>query len=322
MGLFGSFFGSDQRKDVRNATKQANQQLTKSATAARTQMNQGIDQQLASLQGGYTGATDRLNTGYDRARTDLTGAYGNAESAINTQLDYSKQLLDPYITSGNKAQSRYDTALGLNGAAEQRTFADEYAASDPWRELNEDMANKALQRLLNANGHSSDGRLMLASARANQERGSTDYNAYLDRLEGQGQRGGQYALILAGYANYAGSTVANLRAGLGDRLSTNEVNRGTALGNLDYGYGQDQGTIQANRGAQNANLTYGLGQQLAGNRINLGNAVADSRSTGINNLIGLGSTVIGGFKPIPLPGGGSASAFGNMAKSMSGGGWM
>lgn len=315
MGLFGSFFGSDQRKDVRNATNQANQQLTKSATNARTQMNQGFDQQLAALNTGYTGATGALNTGYDRARTDLTGAYGNAESAINTQLDYSKQLLDPYITSGNKAQNRYDTALGLNGQGAATDFYSEYAASDPYRQLNEDMANQALMRLANANGQSGSGRTSLAVSRANLERGSTDLNAYLDRLAGQGQRGAQTATTLAGYANNAGSNIANLRAGLGDRLSTNEVNRGTALGNLSYGYGQDQGNIAANRGSANANLTYGLGQQIAGNRINLGNAVADSRSTGINNLISLGSAVIGGF----TPGRYGTSAFGNMKNAISGG---
>lgn len=300
MGLFGSFFGSDQRKDVRNATKQANQQLAKSSTAARAEMNQGFDQQLAALNSGYSGATGALNTGYDRARTDLTGAYGNAENAINTQLDYSKELLDPYITSGNKAQNRYDTALGLNGQGAATDFYSEYAAADPYRQLNEDMANQALLRLANANGQSGSGRTALAVSRANLERGSTDLNAYLDRLAGQGQRGAQTATTLAGYANNAGSNIANLRAGLGDRLSTNEVNRGTALGNLNYGYGQDQGNIAANRGSANANLTYGLGQQIAGNRINLGNAVADSRSTGINNLLGLGAMAIKAFAPTPV----------------------
>lgn len=301
MGLFGSFFGSDQRKDVRKATSAANKTLRESAAAARTQMNQGIDQQLTSLAGGYTGATGAINTGYDRARDDLTGAYGNAENAINTQLDYSKELLNPYIESGGKAQARYDTALGLNGQGAATDFYSEYAASDPYRQLNEDMANQALMRLANANGQSGSGRTALAVSRANLERGSTDLNAYLDRLAGQGQRGGQYATTLAGYANNAGSNIANLRSGLGDRLATNEVGRGQNLGELSYGYGQDRGTIQANRGAQNANLTYGLGQQLAGNRINLGNAVADSRNIGVNNLLGLGSLAIKAMKPVPLP---------------------
>jgi hypothetical protein len=320
MGFFGSLLGNDQRRDIGAATKSADKTLNAASKAAKGDLNKGFDAQLAALAGGYNTATGNINTGYDRARGDLSTNYGNAEGAINTQLDYSKELLNPYIESGGKAQSRYDTALGLNGQDAASGFYDEYAESDPYRQFNEDIANQALQRLANASGQSGSGRTALAVSRANLERGSTDLNAYLDRLAGQGQQGGQYATNLAGMANNAGTNIANLRSGLGDRLASNEVNRGTTLGQMDYGYGQDQGNVAANRGSSLANLTYGTGQQVAGNRINLGNANAAARSTGVNNLLSLGATVgglaLGGF----APGAAGISAFGNMSKAFSGGG--
>lgn len=62
--------------------------------------------------------------------------------------------------------------------------------------------------------------------------------------------------------------------------------------------------LAANQGNTLGNLEFGLGQQHASNRINMGNAMAQSRNIGINNLMGVAGLAIGG-----------GNALGNMKKA-------
>lgn len=55
--------------------------------------------------------------------------------------------------------------------------------------------------------------------------------------------------------------------------------------------------LRANRG----DMAIGKGQTQAGNAINFGNAMAANRNTGINNLMGLAGTVIGGINAFRQP---------------------
>ena len=64
---------------------------------------------------------------------------------------------------------------------------------------------------------------------------------------------------------------------------------------MQYGQqGQQAATTQAGVatqfGGDRANLEYGFGQQEAGNRLNLGNALAANRNTGVNNILGAAGT--------------------------------
>lgn len=377
MGFFGDLMGGSQRDDVRAANRGANGLLRRGMRDAQDSINTGITQQLDALGRGNTGAVQALNQGYGTARNDIVNASvgqlgslasGNAaargaltqgyntargdvargaagaENAINQHQAYIQQTLNPFVQSGRGAQNLYDNALGVNGQAAASAFFNQYGANDPFRQFNEDMANKAMERSFNAAGNLGSGRAALAASRANLERGSQDLNRYLDRLSASGQQGGQYASELAGYANNAGNTIAGIRGNLGTQqanLATGQgqdlgrlaygygqdrgaaianrgaqmadlaTNRGQDLGRLSYGYGQDRGNIMAGRGQANAELQYGLAQQLAGNRLNLGNAVAASRGIGVNNLLGLGGLAIQGM----TPGASGMSAFGNMASA-------
>jgi hypothetical protein len=60
------------------------------------------------------------------------------------------------------------------------------------------------------------------------------------------------------------------------------------------------------RGNALSGLSYGNAQQMAGQRIGLGNALAESKSAGINNLIGLGGMALkaSGFGGYGMPTGG------------------
>lgn len=299
MGFFGSLFGNDQRKAINKATNQANTILSGAVDQTRGELNTGFDQQAAALQGGYNQARGAIGAGYDQARGDVTGQYGRAETALTDAQSYVQQILSPFMQSGQRAQGLYDTALGLDGQTAAQDFYSQYAANDPFRQFNEDMANKSLARSFNASGNLGSGRAALAASRANLERGSTDLNRYLDRLASQGAQGGQYATQIANNAANTGTQLANVRTGLGNQLGNLSAEQGTRLGAMDYGYGQDAGNIAANRGQSNADLTYGNAQQRANMRIGAGNSIANMQTQSANNLLQFGGTVISALAGMP-----------------------
>lgn len=236
------------------------------------------------LQQGETKARGELTTGYDQAGDFLSqagkgigAAYDQAGNALDTGESKATGYLDPYIQSGGRANALYGDALGLNGTGAQSAFGANYAASDPFRAQNANFATEALMKSLNARGMSGSGYAGEAIARQSLARGSEDYGNYLNRLIGvrdSGQNAANNAASIAG-------NFAQQRAGLAtDRLGSQ---------NQMYGAQAQNAT---DRGNALSNLSYGNAQQMAGQRIGLGNALAESKSAGINNLLGLGGMAL------------------------------
>ena len=258
MGFFDAFTGEAQKRDITKANRRATDELNRGETRARGEMTGGFAEADRFLRDAGRG----LNSSTAGQTGELTAGEAGAMG-----------LLDPYIGSGTRANALLADALGMNGLDRQRAFGDNFAASDPFRQQNADMATEAIMRSLNARGMSGSGFAAEAVARQNLERGSIDWSNYLDRLTGQ-QSAGQSAAtagagirtnMAAGRANILGQT-AGQTADLMTRRAMNASDRGNAL----------------------ANLTYGAAQQRAGNRINMGNAMAETRGIGINNLLRFG----------------------------------
>jgi hypothetical protein len=190
----------------------------------------------------FLGKSQQKDLANSKAQADaaLGQGYGTAQGNYKT----AQGMYDPYRQQGQQANALYGNALGLNGVDAQKAFGANFAASDPFRQQNADFANNSLMRQYNARGMGNSGTAALATQRASLERGSQDYNNYLNRLQGQGQQGFQ-----------ATGAQAGLEQGMGD-------------------------------------LAYGYGQQQAGNAINYGNALAQSRSIGVNNLMGMGGLAL------------------------------
>lgn len=342
MGFFSSFFGNAQADDARVATQRANAELRAREQQARTQLQGGINDNLNSLAGGYDTARESLYGGYGQARQDINQGYDLARSDIDTgynravgsQSDYlnrTTNILNPYIQAGQRASDLYSSYLGLNGADARTAAVDNFRASNPLYQEVDNRANEEMLRTLNSQGVTG-GRLGMMMTRSAQQRGEDRLNGYLNRLQGMSQSGQSASGQLAGFTDATGQRIGNYQVGQGQALGQNETNRGTTLGNaamtngtnlanLDYRYGSDRGNVQ-NAGANSlANLTYGVGQQIAGNHINLGNAVANSRTTGINNTLGLAGTLAGAAFAGFSPGASGMSAFGNMRNALSGGGF-
>jgi hypothetical protein len=189
----------------------------------------------------------------------------------------ARAYYQPYAAQGGRANQLYGDATGANGQDAYRGAMSQYAGSDPFRQANDTYANNSLMRMNAARGMGNSGNSQLAVARAQTERGAQDWNAYLQRLQGQGQMGFQAA---QGQAN-------------------SSQNEGNLTGQMQYGNGQagaqsttDFYNAQAagqNTGLQNLMGLGGMamqafapgygGQSAAGN-------MAGAASRGVNSLYG------------------------------------
>ena len=141
------------------------------------------------------------------------------------------------------------------------------------------------------------GAAALASSRANLERGSQDYNGYMNRLQGLGQEANQANASAASMIYGNGQDQAHMRYGYGQDLAQNQ--------------GQQAG-YAVQQGQQVSGLEDQYTQLRAGNRINFGNAMASNRSTGINNLLNAAGTIASAVSGMPKMGGPSGGPGGSL----------
>lgn len=325
MSFFGSLFGSDQRKDISNASAVASTQLSQGRERSLAALNAATPQAQGEINAGYdtargdignaaTSAKGSLNQGYDTARGDINANYGRAQGTYENYLDKSRTTLNPMIASGDQARSMYGDALGMNGSAARQSFYDTNVTGNSTFNYADDLASKQLQAKLNANGVTG-GRAGSMMVRQGAQRIEDRTNQYLDRLNGQATQGAQYRGQLAGYEQNTGQNIAGLQTRQGDQLSGLEQNRGQNLAGVDQWAGGQNANLATGRGRDLSNLTMGNAGQIAGvesnfantmagNTINTASATANARTQGINNMLQLGSLAVSGsgaYKGNPSP---------------------
>ena len=256
MGFLSAFTGSAQRKDATNAYNDSTKTL-----------QEGYGQAQGNLTSGYNSA----NSAYDTASGNINQGYGNALSALGQGVDKAAGYYQPWYQTGAQANEVYGNALGLNGQAQQQQFVQGYKGN-PFLQANTDFANKAIMQQMNARGLSGSGTAAAAVAQESLRRGSDDYNNYLSQLAGVSGQGLQAAGQIGGLYAQQGKDTANMYAQQGSDLANISGQRA----NLGWQYGQGQ-----------AGLNTDLAATQAGNRINYGNALAQSRGILGNNLMGL-----------------------------------
>lgn len=190
---------------------------------------------LGSLLGSFTGANPKkyASEAYQQSSSALQGGYDQGREQIERYNTQAKGYLQPYATQGGQANQRYGTYLGLNGADAQRSALAEYAGEDPFRQHNEDMATRAMSRRWNQMGMLDSGNSRLAMSRAMLDRGSQDYEAYLNRLAGLGQQGYGASSAMAGMDSNAGTTLGQMRMGLGQQQAGNAIQYANARSAAD-----------------------------------------------------------------------------------------
>lgn len=164
-------------------------------------------------------------------RNDVKRAKVAADAALDAGADAGRAAytsatdrLDPYSQTGMAGNAMYADAIGLNGRPAQQGVVDNFMA-DPFRAENERLANENLARQFGSRGMGGSGAFALAAARGNLERGSADWNNWLNRIQGVGTQG----LQAAGAQSTLDAGLGNAEFGLGTTRAGNEINFGNAM---------------------------------------------------------------------------------------------
>lgn len=176
-----------------------------------------------SFFGSFFGNDQRKDIGRANQQSEAALATGRTAAIGNYQA--GQKRFDPYAQQGLQANKLYGDATGANGVDAYKGAMAGYAGSDPFRDQNADLANNALMRQYNARGQGNSGTSSLAVARAQTERGATDWNAYLQRLQGQAGQGMQATQAQAGFDQGIG----DIESGYGQQRAGNAINYGNAM---------------------------------------------------------------------------------------------
>lgn len=196
--------------------------------------------------------------------------YSQQGQTYGQQYASAQGRLEPFAQTGQRANTLYGNALGINGRDAQTQFYSDWQ-NDPGHDFNVNRSTQAVERRLNASGYGGSGMAALASARAAQEMEQDQYRyrmGQLQGLQGQGaQIGNSLASLDTGYANQMGN-LTNQRA-------NNATQAASALASTQ------------SMGMQNA---LGLGSLALGAFVPgaAGISAAGSFGAGVNSLLGGG----------------------------------
>jgi hypothetical protein len=156
----------------------------------------------------------------NRANKKATAALNKGEGQLTDQYGRAIGELDPYSNGGQQGFEAYLAALGLRGDDARRAVQESYF-NDPAFTGQNDLAQNALLRQLNARGVSDSGQQRLASARVLQE----GWNNHLARLQGVGDTGLKSSAVQGGFQQGLGDSYMNLAA----TRAGQTINHGNAL---------------------------------------------------------------------------------------------
>jgi hypothetical protein len=177
-----------------------------------------------------TKAKKDAQRGYADNAATATKSFADARAAQGSGYQEAQGYYAPYAQSGQKYNSLYEDALGVNGAdGGTRAQAAYTAGRNPYLDETMQRNENALMRRFNSMGRTFSGASALAAARARQEAEGQGYDSWLSRL---GQQQGQGAQIAGQQSSLAydnagvnrdlylgeGQTKMDLRSGLTNAL--------------------------------------------------------------------------------------------------------
>lgn len=166
-----------------------------------------------------------------RAEGYLATGRNEATGAITQGRDRALNQLMPYQQQGRQGSDLYGNAVGLNGGDAQRQAYGTYSAS-PFLQAQQGASDNALMSLFkkyNAQGMGNSGMSRLAVSRAAGEREAANQGDWLNRIQGIGSQGAQFANTAAGLEQGTGQYLADLNSGYGQQMAGNTINYGNAM---------------------------------------------------------------------------------------------
>lgn len=238
-------------------------------------LNTQAGNSLDALGTGATAGRDALSTGLTQSIGALGSGYGDARNDINAGVDAGTSAIaagragfDPYAASGVAANSMYDNALGLNGAAGNTAATAAFQAS-PGYQWSVDQATDAAARKANALGIGGSGNTLAAITTLGNNLANTEYSSWLDRLNASKTAG----MSAAGSQLGADTTTAGLQSG-----------RGSALAGLDTGLGGAESSLYSGNASNLAGLETTLGQNKASVYTGLGNSLTNNNNNALQTV--------------------------------------
>ncbi len=303
-------------------TNQAVSQLGTNFQAARDALTSG--QQQAGLL--FDEAGNIISSGYDASRNDLSTGFNNADRLLTQGFSSAENVLNPTLQQGQSA-SRLQAALsGALGADEQRQAYQNFNDS-PGQEFLRNRQEQAILRNAAALGGGLGNQSAVMQALQENAAGlaSQDF-------------GNSYARLseLSGRGDNAASSIANLRATLGQGrsasaqtlaqlLSSNSSGRAGDLASIKNAQaglasGTQQGIAQllANQGITTANTYVGAGSEQSQLAQNLGNAQAGGAVYAAQNTPAWAQALTGGLGAYTAAGGNFSNPFASGGASTGG----
>lgn len=298
--------------------------LNQNQATNATGLRQGADMSLAALGSGQTAANNAIRdygaaaagaigTGYNQARGDLSGGFAQGRQSVQQGID----TFNPWVQSGQAANTAQSDFLGLNGAAGSGAQA---AALNTWRgatgyqdvlDQTSDAALRKASVIGGLGGNQIDAVARIGGNLANQT--AQQYFGNLGNLSTQG-------LQAAGQQQQGYNTLGQMGVAEGTGLAGLATDRASKEAGIFSGMGSSLGNIAMQSGQQQAGIYTGLGQSLANqgnwttgqatqNITSQGQASDAARNANQQTLIngiGAGINLLGGG----MGGGGFGSLFG------------
>lgn len=117
----------------------------------------------------------------DRAIADARAGFGAATGGV-------KDFYNGQMGSATRGQTAYDNALGLNGVGAQQSFQDAFMTG-PGYQANMDAGTAAIDQSAVANGMAGSGNTLKSLQKFGSDLYSQEFNGFLDRLSGYGNKG-------------------------------------------------------------------------------------------------------------------------------------
>jgi hypothetical protein len=292
---------------------------TQLAGQAQQSLGTGYQSGLDFLNTGYGAAKGDINANFDPALAAITSGYGTARGDVtsNYQNAYDKLSgasagYQPYVQSGNAANTTLVNALGLGGAGGNADARNAFTAS-PQYQWNLDQATGNAVRGANRYGMATGGNTLDAITRLGSSLAGGEWNNWINNLTGMANRGltgvagqGGLASTSAGLSANEGNNLGNLATGQGANVGNAYANRGSALSALDVGQGTGSAGLAQWLGQGTAGIQTGLGTQL-GQAVKTAADAQTQADTANKNwqlgLLGLGAKGLG-IAAGPFTGGG------------------
>ncbi len=243
-------------------------------------LNQGAEDALTSVRGGFNTARNDVSTGLNEGLSALRQGVDTARGDVTASSQGAIDRFNPYAQAG---QGALEVEAALSGAMGPEAQAEAFAnyKESPGQAYAREQQEKALVRNNAALGGLGGGNVRSALQEQAAGIASQNYQQDLNNLRSLAGRGQQAAGSQAGIETQAGQNLANIamtggqtelnaQQGAANQLAQLAAQSGMTEGQIQQLLGQSLSDVYGTAGANLSGLRYGAGQDIASQLRNTG----------------------------------------------------